>query len=157
MPDQAQEAGAPDELAQIQAERAKLAEAKSAREASASSARQLSVARQALDDEKALADAEEKYGSSYVLGDEKCDGHALAVVRTPSGSIIVKRPHPPTFNKFVDGKRTHEDVHTLVQTVTVYPKDRLHKILDTYPGIAVQCANAAVELANGRSSEVGGK
>lgn len=164
MDDQAQ-ASAPsapvDRMAEIEAERRKIAEAREARGETEAAARKLAQAEQALLDDKAIAEAEERHESrSFLFGEEKCTDHKLAVVRTAQGVIIVKRPHSPTYHRFVDegkGSPNHEHCMKLVQPIVVYPKDRYQKMFDAQPGLLIVCANAAVELAIGSAGAVAGK
>lgn len=100
-------------------------------------------------DEEAIANAEEAWG-----GPKK-----IAVIRTTTGCVIVRRPKPAIYKRFRDvGKTKTVDLEKLVRSCLVYPDgNALDKIFDEEAGTLDRAANAVVELAGFRTEEVSGK
>jgi hypothetical protein len=99
-------------------------------------------------DEEAIALAEEAHGPKRI-----------AVVRTDSGCVIVKRPNPVIYKRFRDrGEAKTVDLEKLVRACLVHPDGNgLDRILDDVPAALDRAANAIVELAGFRAKEVSGK
>lgn len=137
-----------ERLAAIKAEREKLAKAREERELAASVASELERESRALEADKAIAEAEEKYGASKI-----------AAVHTDLGVIIVRRPHAAIFKRFQDsGEATYEEFDKLVRPSVVYPdKAKFDAILDELPATMGRLGNAVATLAGFRAKEAKGK
>lgn len=112
----------------------------------------------AIDDLKALDEAESKYGAAYTFGEEKPKGHRIAVVKTVSGSIVVRRPEPLIYKKWTGSKMSEEDNHSFVRGCLVYPATGLFSaIMEEQPAELQRCAMACAELAGARFEGIAGK
>lgn len=114
---------------------------------------QLASEERALADDKALADAIAKHGQI---------GKGVALVETPDGMIVVKRPNPILFRRFQDTSKgeapTLDEVEKLVRPCVVHPSiASFESILDAQPGVLVRCGNAVCALAGVAQGEVRGK
>jgi hypothetical protein len=86
-------------------------------------------------------------------------GKDIALIETPEGSIIVKRPVPITYRKFVDsGKSDTKAFSDLVRPCRVYPDvTEYDRLLDKYPALLASCAVAVCKLAGLRVETLAGK
>jgi hypothetical protein len=135
-------------LAAIKAERASLAKAREARESAAAVLAEVEREAMALEADKAMAEAEEKYGASKI-----------AAVHTDLGVVIVKRPHAALFKRFQDsGEATYLEFEKLVRPCVVYPDTtKLDRILDELPATMARLGSAVAILAGVRMKEAQGK
>jgi hypothetical protein len=137
-------------LDEIATRRAELAAARERRAEERAKQEAIGEAERALADDEALERAEIEIGPV---------GRMIAVVETPLGKIIVKRPHAAVFKRFQDreSKKT-KDVEDFVVPCRVHPdRATFDKILEQLPGTLTRCANAAARLAGARVEEVSEK
>jgi hypothetical protein len=96
------------DLEDIRVKRQALAEAKAKRKAEAEAFEVIEAEKQGLEDDLALDTAEQEYGVSYVHGEQEPGKHKLCQVRTPYGSILLKRAEPIVWSRFIKSGRTGE-------------------------------------------------
>jgi hypothetical protein len=137
-------------LAEIKAARAKLAAAKIERDNEELFLAQIEAEERGLADDKAIAEAEEKYGPI---------GKKIAVVPTDLGAVIVKKPHHVLFKRFQDSQEaTHEEFEKLIRPCVVYPdRARFDTLLEELPASTIRIANACAVLAGVKMKEATGK
>lgn len=84
---------------------------------------------------------------------------AVRLVETDEGGVILRRPHHAAFRKFMDkGEITSQAQEELVLSCLVYPsKPEFDKLVKLQTGALLRFANAAVELAGFRASELKSK
>jgi hypothetical protein len=142
--------GADSQLEQVRAKRRAIERAradKTAREAAASA---LEEETRALEDEQAILDAETEHGA---------DRKKIYVCRTAAGLVIVKRPHPLLFRKYMDGdEKGSQENEQLIRSCLVYPSvEKFDRMLDDQPALLIELANKVVWLAGFRAKEVSAK
>ncbi len=138
-----------DRLKAAKAARATLAAARDEQKAESALADAVEAEERALKDEQALACHEQEQGPV---------GKKICTVQTDMGLVILKKPHPATYNKFQDrGELTTRALTEYVQPSVLYPKDRWDDILDELPATLVMCADAISLLAGARSAANQGK
>lgn len=146
-----------DEIARLQAEleaeRAKLAEIEARREARVRGER----LRQELDDTKRasheaelLEELEAKHGPV---------GRRIMRIDTDEGMLVVGKANDLHYRRFVDrGKTNTEELMKLVRPCLLYPsKADFDRILQEVPAALVRCADAVCHLAGVRKDEAEGK
>ncbi len=86
-------------------------------------------------------------------------GRHIAVIDTDLGAIVVKRPPHLLYKRFIDkDKRTSDDVWKLVKPCLVYPDAaRVDQMIEELPATLYRIADALLDLAGLRASEVSGK
>lgn len=149
-----------DEDQELKAKRDRIAEARRKREAmvvarekKAEAARldaELALEEQRLRDEPEIDKAIAEHGPLDIK---------TAVVETPRGAIVVKRPNHLHYKRFLDKASTKtDDLWALVRTCIVYPDvARVNAICEEYPALVVTLADACVTLAGHRKSELAPK
>lgn len=149
-----------DEDQELKAKRERIAEARrkreamvAAREKRAEAARldaELALEEQRLRDEPEIDKAIAEHGPL---------GIKTAVVETPLGAIVVKRPNHLHYKRFLDKASTKtDDLWALVRTCIVYPDvAKVNAICEEYPALVVTLADACVDLAGHRKSELAPK
>jgi len=135
------------QLAAIREERANLKVDREAR-ATPSVEDQIKAETQALAAERALDEAQRKYGAKQVR-----------LVRIPDGAVIVRRPHWVAYRKFQDQKEfTYDATEEFVTGCLVYPDRRAFaKLLEEQPAVLAQIGLACGELAGLRVDELKSK
>jgi hypothetical protein len=135
------------QIAEIHAKRAALADAEAKRLESTPEER-LALAQRGLAEDEALAAAQTQYGA-----------RAVRLISTEAGAIIVRRPHIAAFRKFQDaGELKSDTAEELVKASLVYPsKVEFDRIMRELPGCLTQAASVCVELAGFRANEVRSK
>jgi hypothetical protein len=136
-----------DQLDEIRARRAALADAAAKRQ-EPTDAELLERERKALADDEAYEAAQREFGA-----------RAVRIVRTDEGAVVVRRPHIAAFRKFQDnGEFTSDVTEEFVRASLVYPsKPELEKILRLQPAALTRIASVCVELAGFRASELKAK
>lgn len=83
----------------------------------------------------------------------------LAIVHTELGVVIVKRPHPAKYNRFRDeAKSTTDAFEKLVGGSIVHPSQaEFDALVEKLPAVLDRAANAVVDLAGFRETELAGK
>lgn len=138
------------ELAELEARKAEIDARRAEKAAEAELREKVRAARREIEDAELI----EKYEAE--LGELGKDFKAIS---TDEGLIIVRRPHPATYKRFRDrGKYTTKDVEEFARPGVVYPDaQKLTDILNKYPAVLDLLADAAHDLAVGRSREIAGK
>lgn len=134
----------------------KLAALRAQREALADAA----AARLEVSDDEAVAIEEKLLAEDLALDKAQSEHGAKAVrlVRTDVGAVIVRRPHVAAYRKFQDGESSTQVTEELVKSCLLYPsKSEWDKLMNVQPGVLTKVANACVELAGFRLSDVKGK
>lgn len=139
-----------DEVAAL---RAKLAAARAPRDQKqAALEREAEIARltQEIADEPAIAEMVDKHGAV---------GDGIAILRTPEGAVVVKRPQQAVWRRFSDTKNTDGPaVYKLVRGCVVYPSlERLEAIIEKRPAALEQLGGLISELAIARDADLAGK
>jgi len=136
----------------LQALRDKAAAARAAREAAQAKREESEEVRlqREIETEDAIAAAIESHGA---VGDK------IAVLRTPMGVIIVRRPDKPVWRRFSDGKETTgKEGRGLVIPSLVHPTAaRFDEIEREYPAVLEQAVTLVTDLAVARDKEATGK
>jgi hypothetical protein len=137
-------------LDEIKRRRAEIAAARERRAEERARAAAVEDAERELADDEALEKAEIEIGPVDVM---------IALVDTPLGQIIMKRPHAATFKRFQDREnKKSEYVLEFIKPCRVYPDlAAFERILEALPATAIRCANAAARLAGVRNNEVSEK
>lgn len=133
-------------LGELRAKRRALESAREARAVERASTDAIAAEERAIADEEAIAAAETEHGEV----DKK-----IRIVRTPAGTVIVKRPNNVLFRKFADqGKSDVDDLERLARPCIVYPTiDQFDRMLTDQPAILIDVANAVTYLAGVRTKE----
>lgn len=139
-----------DELRQLRAKRAELAQRRAEQEAAAELENEVAAEQRALRDEQAIADAIEQHGPL---------DKAIATVETTLGTIIVKRASSLKFRRFQDKEAfTTEDVMQLIRPCVVHPPlAELDDWLEEQPGALARIGSAVARLAGVRQNELAKK
>lgn len=139
-----------ERLERVRAERARLAEERQRRETERELLERVEAEELALQDEQVIAKAEDDHGPL---------GKRIAAVHTRSGVVIVKRPNPVLWKRFVDAsKQTADELERLVRPCVVHPdKASFDRYLEEEPALLVRCADHVATLAGVRMGEVSGK
>lgn len=116
---------------------------------------QVAQRRQRAADAKAIAKAEDEHGLI---------GVKIAVVETPAGAVVLKRPSQFEWKKFQDkitsnnGSLTTDELWRFTKKCLVHPTvAELDSILEEYPGRLGEFGSAVNALATGRAKELAGK
>jgi hypothetical protein len=147
-------------IEEIRAQRSALAEAKAQRDAEAKAQQEIDSEEQALLDEQALDSAELEHGPSFVYPEGEAGDLKLAIVKTPSGRmILIKRSAPSFFRRFIDaGKNSLAEYEKLVLPNVVYPDQAdFKKLLADQVAILPVCADAIAVMAGTRVQSNAGK
>lgn len=113
---------------------------------------ELASAKRALEEETALADAEELHGVDFVRS-----------TKTPMGLVIVKGPHKATWRKFqakfADGKLPADaDQEAFVRPCLLRPEaSAFDALIEKHPGILLEVVNAVASIARGQDEALAGK
>lgn len=143
-------ATAAERLAQVKAERAKLAAEQAERDAASKDADDLAREEMALANERALADAESKHGR---IRDGK-----IGAIETRLGVVIVKRPEPAFYRRFMKGTDPRADAEMLVRHCRAYPSaEAFESWMEEQPGLLDPASAVCVALAGLTAKEVQGK
>lgn len=139
-----------ERIAKAKAERAKLEAEAEARAEKTRLEREARAAENALRDEPHIAAAEEKYGAL---------GEGIAIVDTPRGAIVIKRPHHLVYRKFAaKDKPKIREVEEFVTSCVVYPeKAEFESISEEFFGVVNACASAISILMDATSKAREGK
>lgn len=134
-------------LAEIRAERARLAAADAERDAAEDIAGQIEAEARGLADDQAWAKARAEHGKR------------IKRVDSDLGAVIVKRPHHHHFRRFQESaETTYAEFDRLVRPSLVHPApDVFDKMLEEQPALLARVAAAVCELAGVRLKELGGK
>jgi hypothetical protein len=143
-------------LAELKAERVGLEEARAKREQERRVSEEIEEQEQIIRDERAIADAEEKYGPI---------GKKIAAIKTPGlGIVIVKRPHHVTFRKWSDtnlgkdGGVSNDALEELIRPCIVHPsRTEFDRYCEEQPAILLRASNVITKLAGMRGQELSGK
>lgn len=137
-------------LAEVKAERARLAAERSARDEARTSDDEMERELQGLADDQALAKAELEIGPV---------GKKLAVCKTPRGSVIVKKPNHVLFRRFQDsGADSTDEFEKLVRPCVVHPSPAaFDALLEEYPAALTAIATQVCALAGAQLKQLGGK
>lgn len=108
------------------------------------------AAERAVRDARAIVEAEKKLGRR---------GKAFEVVTTDLGAVILRRPDPIRYKRFVDEAKTSQDeIEAFVRTCREYPPEaEFSKLLEELPGSLGAMSNAVGQLAGIHLAEVQGK
>ncbi len=133
-------------LEELRARREALEAAAEKRKEESASARELADETRAVALLEALAKLEPEFGSV---------GTGLAVISTPEGSIVVKKPKAATYRKFVDEEKTStEALGKLVKPCLAYPDvPEYQRLIEEFPAALTACADAVVRLAGHKKQE----
>lgn len=136
------------QIAELRARKESIERQREEREQAEQKRAQIEALQREVEDEEAIAKAEDK------LGKDK-----IAVVPTPMGAVIVKRPNHMHYRRFISLKDpSADDAERLVLNALVHPsRAAFQAIAEELPAIPVIAAGAVVDLAAGRKSEVTGK
>lgn len=139
--------------AELDAELAALAaieERRAVREREEQLGRDLAAAKRARREAEVIEQLEAKHGPLR---------KRLMRVDTDEGMIVVGKPNPLAYKRFVDqGKTNTEALSKLVRPCVLHPdKTELDRILEEVPAALVRCADAACFLAGVRKEEAEGK
>lgn len=139
------------QLAEIKSRRAALAAVRTKRDEQSAVDQQIAAEALELANELALEDAETSTGLKL--------GAGLAIVKTPDGDVILKRPSALIYRRFRDqGKYDHESILRLVGSCRVHPSADAFEALDTkYPGVLVRSLEAVSHLAGATFEAISGK
>jgi hypothetical protein len=139
-----------ERLARLKAESADVVRKRAERAELADVDAQIAAAERELKDEKAITQAECEHGA---IGD------MIAVLRTPRGVVIVKRPSPLVYRRFRDtGVHNSEELQKLIRPSLVHPSlTALEAILDELPALETAVADQVVALAGFGRAHVAGK
>lgn len=134
------------ELAKLQAIEARRAE----RERSEKVRRELAETKRAVAEAEVIEQLEAKHGPLR---------KRLMRVDTDEGMIVVRKPDPLLYRRFVDqGKTSTEALSKLVRPHVVHPdKAAFDRIIEEVPAALVRCADAVCFLAGVRKEEAEGK
>lgn len=137
----------PDDL---KAELAALRAARAARAAERSKPDEVLAMQREIAKEKALEKLEVEHGPV---------GTHLHVFDTDEGAIVVKRPAPVVFKRYVDAKvQGDEQRMQLVQACVVYPeRAEFNRIAEALPGAVATLVIAVNRLAGFRNEDAAGK
>jgi hypothetical protein len=140
----------------IRAKRLALAESRAHRAALASAEAEAEAERQGLADDEAIERIEAEHGTSYVHGESEPGKIRVCVVRTPFGSVVLKRSEPIVWKRFIQsGKTGEKELFDLVSPSLLHPtKARFSEICDDQPMTLTTCASAVAEMAGARTNEV---
>lgn len=145
------------QLAELKAERLRLAEEREQTEAAQRLTDEIELERIAIADEKAIAAAVAEHGTL---------GKRIAALKTPGlGVVIVKRPHHVAFRKWSDthlGKMdtpvTNDAYEDLVRPCIVHPdRAEFDRYVEQQPALLTRAANLVTKLAGMRGTELSGK
>lgn len=111
---------------------------------------QAEAAERAAQEEAAILEAEQRHGRQ---------GTHIAVVGTPAGVVILKRPDRIKYRHYCDEeKTTTESTELMVRHCVVYPGlPAFDKVMQDYPGALAQLSAAVGRLAGVQLSEIQGK
>lgn len=139
-----------ERIAKAKAEREQLDAEAEERAELARLQREAIAAENALRDEPHIAKAEEEHGAL---------GEGIAVIDTPRGAIVIKRPHHLVFRKFsAKEKPKIDEIEAFVRSCLVYPaKDTFESIAEEFSGTYGACVNAITVLMTNTSKERSGK
>lgn len=138
------------ELAEIEAKKSELEAQRAQRAAEAEMREKIRVARLEAETAELIMKYEDELGDL---------DRAFKIVVSDGGAIVVKRPHPASYNRFRDrGEYKSRTVDELARQCIVHPSaEKVTEILNTYPGILDHLADAIHELAGGRARALAGK
>lgn len=139
-----------EQLRLIRARRAALADAQSKRN-TPTLEQQLADEARGLQDDELIDQFETEVGPQ---------GSHIMVLRSEVGTVIVKRPHRATFQRFQDkGTVKTADLEGLVKPSLLHPKDKalFDSMVDQLPALLGRCANACCTLAGVRTEEINAK
>lgn len=133
--------------------RAQLAAARAPRDqkqAALEEAAEIARLEREIADEPAIAKAVEEHGAI---------GEMIAVLHTPSGAVVVKRPQQAAWRRFSDSDTLKgKDVHRLAYDCLVYPaRADFDRICDAHPAALEQIGVMITELASVRARDLAGK
>lgn len=139
--------------AELEAELAKLAEIdarRAQRERGEKLRRELAETKRARKDAEIIEQLEAKHGPL---------GKRLVRIDTDEGMIVVRKPDPRLYQRFVDqGKTNVEALNKLVRPHVVHPdKTEFDRILEEVPAALMRCADGVCYLAGVRKQEAEGK
>jgi len=141
----------PNELERLRAELAAAKAPREAMQAVLEESAEIARLTQELSDEPHIAAAVEEHGAV---------GDAIAVLHTPAGAIIVRRPKGAVWRRFSEtaaGMKSG-DILTFVKSCLVYPqKADVERIFDLHPAALERVGGMLAELANVKASEAVGK
>lgn len=123
-----------EQIAEIRAQREKLAQEARVRDEQDELQREL----QALKDDQEVARISAEHPAKRTKA-----------VRTPLGCLLVKRPARGEYQRFIDRQEvTYATISAFVRPCLLYPTaDRLDAILDEMPGLLTPIQDAVFELA----------
>ncbi len=107
---------------------------------------------------KAVEDAERAAANAIAINAAEQEhgeiGRDIALVDTPYGVVIVKRPHQALFRRFQDSKGSTTDVEKMSRPSVVYPDStKLDRIYNDFPGVLLSVGLAVQALADGKRKE----
>lgn len=141
-----------ERLQNAKSERARLADEREAREKARELREQVEAEELALRDEQAIEAAIAEHGEI---------GVKLAVMHTPLGAVIIKKPHHVMFKRFQDqslGELKVANCEALIRSCLVHPDKAAFGVLaEELPGILIPLANLASSLCGVRAAEAQGK
>lgn len=138
-------------MSRLEEARAELAAKKAALKAledDAQANEELAAIERELKDVEAITKAYEKHAKSE-----------LGIVHTELGVVIVRRPHAAKYNRFRDeAKSTTDAFEKLVGGSIVHPSQtEFDALVEKLPAVLDRAANAVVDLAGFRETELAGK
>lgn len=139
-----------ERLQNARIERARLTEERERRELAASLLEEVEAEERALRDEQAIEKAVAEHGPI---------GVKLAVMHTPLGVIIIKKPNHVLFRRFQDlGKHDVVECEKLIRPCLVHPdKTEFDRYATELPGTIIPLANLACGLCGVKQGEAAGK
>jgi hypothetical protein len=104
---------------------------------------------EAAEVERLEREAHDKAALAKAIKEHGPVGKLIEVVDTVAGMVIVKRPHPATFKRFLDTEKiTVDEIDAMSRPCVIYPDmGRYDVMAETQPGIVGEVANACAYLA----------
>lgn len=128
-----------DKLEALRVKRAALEAEREKKLAERAARDELAAEEMALRDFEAVEKAEAEHGEV---------GKMLAVVRSPIGCIIVKKPRWAEYRRFQDSKQKHEDAETLVYGCIVHPDlPTARSMIKDFPALFAAASQMVAKLS----------
>jgi hypothetical protein len=131
---------------------------KAAALARAAAAKARIAAAQPSDDDLAKLEREADDAEALAAATEAHGAENIAVVRTPGGAIILRRPGRAEWQRWADEDRiTSAKTAAMISRCLVTPAERWDAILDRYPACLTACLTAVSRLAGAAAEGDAGK